>query len=180
MYPLDPVVGMIVCSSLALLFAVASAHKLRALSEFAETLSGYRVLPAMLVRPASRLVPVLEGLVAAGLLIRPARESASLAGAVLLAIYAVAMALNLLRGRRQLDCGCLGPGGGGVVSVALVWRNVLMALTLAAAGGTRWSSRRMDWLDLGTALAAACAMALLYVAANGLLASAAHPRLRRE
>lgn len=178
MYSIDPVVGAVVCSGCALLFAVAGAHKLRARAEFAETLAGYRVLPARLVSPASALVPTLECLIAAGLLIPDARERASLAAAALLAAYAAAIAVNLLRGRRQLDCGCLGPRGGGVISGALVWRNILVALALAAAGGLRWSERPVCWLDVGTVLAAVCALALLYSAVSGLLAVAArhHPQ----
>jgi Methylamine utilisation protein MauE len=171
-YSIDPVVGAIICGSCALLFAVAGAHKLRRRPEFAATLAGYQVLPARLVSPASLLVPILECLIAAGLLIPSACEWAAFAGAALLAVYAAAMGLNLLRGRRQLDCGCLGPRGGGVISGALVWRNILVALALAGAGGTRWSGWHEYWLDVGTVLAAVFVMGLLYSAVNGLLAVA--------
>ena len=171
MYPLDPVVGAIVRGSFALLFVTAGAHKLRAVPEFTGTLAGYRILPGAWVSPAARLLPLLECLIAAALLAPPASAAASLAGAALLSGYAVAMALNLMRGRRQLDCGCLGPRGG-VISPALVLRNLLLALILGAAGGLRSSSRSMDWLDVGTVLVAVCAAALLYAAANGLLAVA--------
>jgi hypothetical protein len=177
-YSIDPVMGAIICGSCALLFAVAGAHKLRERPEFTQTLAGYRVLPARLVSPAALLVPILECLIAAGLLMPSARERASLAGAALLVMYAAAMGLNLLRGQRQLDCGCLGPRGGGVISRALVWRNILVALALTAAGGLRWSGRPVHWLDVGTVLAAVFATALLYSAVNGLLAIAArhHPQ----
>lgn len=180
MCSIDPVVGAIVGCSGALLFAVAGAHKLRERAEFAETLAGYQVLPARLVSAASLLVPILECLMAAGLLVLvpSIRERASLAAATLLVVYAAAMGVNLLRGRRQLACGCLGPRGGGVISAALVARNILVALALAAAGGIRWSARPVGWLDVGTVLAAVCAMALLYSAVNGLLAVAVrqHPQ----
>jgi hypothetical protein len=177
-YFIDPIVGAIVSSNCALLFAVAGAHKLRKRAEFAQTLAGYRVLPASLVSPASLLVPILECLTAAGILLPSIRERASLTGAALLAVYAAAMGINLLRGRRQLDCGCLGPRGGGVISPALIGRNLLVTLALAAAGGTRWSARPVGWLDAGTVLAATGALALLYPAVNGLLAVGArqHPQ----
>lgn len=180
MHSIDPVLGAIVCGSCALLFALAGAHKLRARAEFAETLAGYRLLSARLVPPASHLVPTLECLIAAGLLTASARQPASLAGAALLTVYAGAMGVNLLRGRRQLDCGCLGPRGGGRVSAVLVLRNILVALALAAAGDLRWRSwPPVLWLDVGTVLAAVCALALLYSAVNGLLALAArHPPQR--
>lgn len=178
MYSLDPVVGTIACGSCAALFAVAGAHKLRARSEFAATLAGYRVLPARLLPAASFLVPTLELLIASALLMPGARALASLSGAALLVVYAAAMGLNLLRGRQQLDCGCLGPRGGGVISRALVWRNTLMACALAVAGNLRWNGRREYWLDASTVLAAVCALALLYSTVNGLfaLATRQHPQ----
>lgn len=172
MYPLDPVIGEIVCGSFALLFGMACAHKLRSLSAFAETLTQYRVLPDGLLSPGSLLLPILEGLIAVGLLIGPARRPTSLLGAALLTAYAAAMGLNLLRGRRQLECGCLGPRGGGVVSASLVARNMGMALILAAAGSIPWAARPIGWLDAGTTLFAVTAAVLLYLAADGLLAVA--------
>lgn len=178
MYPLDPVAGVIVCGSFAVLFAVAAAHKVLAPRSFAETLAGYQVLPVFLQAPALILVPVLEGLVAAGLLLKPTREAASATGATLLVLYAAAMALNLLRGRRHLDCGCLGPRSRTAISTALVWRNLLMALALIPAGCIRWGGRSLGWLDVGTVLVAVFALVLLYAAMNGLLALAARQRPR--
>lgn len=172
MYPLDPVVGEIICGSFAVLFGVACAHKLRDLSAFAATLTHYGLLPDRLVGPASLLLPVLEGLAAVGLLISAAREPASLLGAVLLLTYALAMGLNLSRGRRQLQCGCFGPRGGGVVSASLVSRNVLMALVITLAGAVPWTGRPVGWLDVGTALFGVAVFTLLYLAANELLAPA--------
>lgn len=121
------------------------------------------------------LVPPLEVRVAAGLLINSVRETAGFIGAGLLVAYAAAMELNLLRGRRNLDCGCLGLRGRGVISAALVWRNLLMA----AAVCIRSNARPWGWLDAGTTVAAVCALALLYAAVNGLLRLQARNRLRR-
>ncbi|HZT04789.1 MAG TPA: MauE/DoxX family redox-associated membrane protein [Steroidobacteraceae bacterium] len=173
MYPLDPVVRAIIFSGFALLFAFAGSHKLAARAEFAATLADYRVLPASLESAASFLIPGLEGLIAAGLLIRRVGGPASLAGVALLLAYAAAIGLNLLRGRRQLECGCLGPHSSSVVSAGLVWRNMLMALALVTAWVIKWSTRPMGWLDVGTVLFALCGLALVYLAANGLLAIAA-------
>lgn len=172
MYPIDPVVGMTVCGSFALLFAIAGAHKLRARAAFAATLAGYSLLPGAVIGAASLILPALECLIAAGLMVPDIRAQAALAGSALLAGYAAAIGINLLRGRRQLDCGCLGPRGGGIISGALVLRNALMALALALTAGGRWSVRPMGGLDVGTVLGAVCAAALLYAAANGLIRTA--------
>lgn len=178
MYLIDPVVGATVCGSFALLFAVAGAHKLRARAAFAETLAGYQLLPEGTTAPASVFLAAVECLVAAGLLAPATRVPAALTGSALLFIYAAAMGINLLRGRRRLECGCLGPRGGGMISGALVLRNALMAFALSLTAAVRWSAHAMDWLDLGTAAGAVCAAALLYAAVNGLIQTA--DRLRPE
>ncbi|HEX8758020.1 MAG TPA: MauE/DoxX family redox-associated membrane protein [Steroidobacteraceae bacterium] len=178
MYSIDPVVGATFCGSFALLFAVAGAHKLRARAAFAETLAGYRLLPERLVAAASVILPAFECLVAAGLLAPVSWAPAGLAGSALLLAYAAAIGINLLRGRRHLDCGCLGPRGGGMISGALVLRNALMALALGLTAAGHWSARSVDWLDIGTVAGAVCAAALLYAAMNGLIQTA--DRLRPE
>jgi len=168
-YPIDPVAGVIITSCFALLFGAAALHKLRALQQFAEVLAAYDVLAGWLSRPMSRIVPGLELLLAIGLLIPVARERASLAGSLLLAIYAAAIAVNLWRGRRELDCGCMGFGRSRSISPGLVWRNAVLALALLTTGGLPWSSRPLNWVDVLTIVGGVCAGALLYMAMDGLL-----------
>jgi len=102
-YPIDPAAGVIITTCFALLFGAAAVHKLRDLQQFAQVLAAYDVLPGWLSGPMSRIVPGLELLLAIGLLTPVARERASLAGSLLLAVYAAAIAVNLRRGRRELD-----------------------------------------------------------------------------
>lgn len=172
MYSIDPVAGATLCGCFALLFAVAGAHKLRGRVAFVETLTGYRLLPEGLIAAASIVLPAIECLLAAGLLAPITRAPAGLAGSALLLAYAAAMGINLLRGRRHLDCGCLGPRGGGMISGALVLRNALMGLALGVTAAGHWSVRSMGWLDIGTVAGAVCGAALLYAAMNGLIRSA--------
>ena len=108
---------------------------------------------------------------AAGLLVRPLAASAALAAAALLVVYAGAMLVNLWRGRRDIDCGCAGPARRQPLGAGLVARNgVLVAAALAAAlPGT---ARSLTWLDASTIAFASGALALLYVAVEGLLANA--------
>ena len=49
---------------------------------------------------------------------------------LLLSLYTAAIVLNLARGRRDIDCGCGGPGSRQTLHEWLVWRN-LAYLTLA-------------------------------------------------
>jgi hypothetical protein len=106
--PLAPLVGSLIAGLFVLLFATAALQKLRAPMRFAELFAAYRVLPAGLAR-LSLLVPALELLVAAGLLVRPMRTIAAGTGAALLVVYAAAIGVNLRRGRHDLACGAADP-----------------------------------------------------------------------
>jgi hypothetical protein len=131
----------------------------------------YRILPEALLPAAPWGFGLAE--LAAGLaLLAPAtRAAGALAVALLLGTYALAIAWNLLRGRRHIDCGCSGPGGRRTLGEGLVFRNVCL---LAAAGvaGLPVAARPWVWLDAVTAGAGAVVLALLYVALDGALANA--------
>jgi len=170
----DPVVVVILRASLALLFVVAAAHKLRDPEPFRAVLDAYALLPARLAGVAARALPALE-LVCALALATPRFASAgAVLAAALLALYALAMTVNLLRGRRDLDCGCMGPGAGRKIGGALVLRNaLLLAAALACLLPAR--ARSLTWVDACTVPFAVAALAALYAAIEQLLATA--PRL---
>ncbi len=117
----------------ACLFAVAAIAKLRRQDDWVAAVSGYRLLPNILVSPVARALPPLEIAVAAGLLAGLPIAFAGAAG--LLALFASAMAINLLRGRRDVDCGCDPSARPRPIGWALVARNLvfgsLMLLGLA-------------------------------------------------
>jgi len=168
-HAIDPAAGVIITTCFALLFGAAAVHKLRDLQQLAQVLAAYDVLPGWLSGPMSRIVPGLELLLAIGLLTPVARERASLAGSLLLAVYAAAIAVNLRRGRRELDCGCMGFGRHRSISPGLVWRNAVLAVALLTAGWLPWASRPLNWVDVLTIVGGVCAGALLYMAIDGLL-----------
>jgi len=176
----DPVVVVILRGALALLFAAAAVHKLRGGAAFRETLSAYALLPEPAVAPAARVLPGLELAIALALAVPAAAAAGALAAAGLLVLYAAAMAINLARGRRDLDCGCFGPAAGRTIGGALVLRNgVLVAAALACAVAP--TPRALQWLDLFTATLALAALTALYAAADRLLAQGpALARLRAE
>jgi len=168
----DPVVVVILRAALALLFVAAAAHKLRDRDGFRASLEAYRLLPAGALAPAARALPLVE-LATAALLVTPrAGRAGALAAASLLLLYALAMGVNLARGRRDLDCGCTGPGArGGKIGGALLARN---ALLVAAALATLLPAapRALVWVDLVTVPLALLALATLYAAAERLVALA--------
>ncbi len=125
-------IGSIAVSVLvALLFLVAGIDKLRHRALLPGVIANYRLLPDALVAAAALLLPPAELAVAAGLLIAPLLGLAPLgaiAAIALLLIFAAAMAINIGRGRRNIDCGC----GHAGLRQQLGWGQVLRNVALAA------------------------------------------------
>ena len=114
---------------LALVFARSAAHKLTEFSFFSTTLGDYRVLPKALVGPGAIALTVAEALAIALLIIPASRAVGAMLAAGLLSLYAMAMSINLRRGRYRIDCGCGGPGQ--MISWSLVARNFVLAVLSA-------------------------------------------------
>lgn len=169
---LDPALSLALRGGLALLFGAAAWHKLRDFAAFRAALGEYQLVPERAVSAAAFGLIAVE-LASASALVLAAR--AGFAAVSLLALYTVAIGVNLARGRREIDCGCFGPAARQPLSLALVARNLaLIALGLVCALPV--GSRGLVLLD-GFTIAAAIALgALLHGAVNGLLANA--PRLR--
>jgi hypothetical protein len=103
--------------------------------------------------------------------------AACLAGALLLALYGAAIGINLVRGRRAIDCGCGGPGGSRPLRADLVARNGGVALLLCVAALAP-GPRTLVWIDAATVAGAIAMLALLYAAIDVAAANAA--RLHSE
>lgn len=114
---------------LALVFARSTAHKLTEFSFFNATLGEYRVLPKAFVGPAAIALTAAEALAIALLIIPDSRAVGAMLAAGLLSLYAIAMSINLRRGRDRIDCGCGGPGQ--MISWPLVVRNSVLAVLAA-------------------------------------------------
>lgn len=167
---IDPAIGTLIAGAFALLFASAALHKARDLAVFAEVLRAYRVLPRPLALPW--VPPLIEGGIAVALLLPAARPAAALAGALLLVLYALAMALNLQRGRRDLSCGCGAPEERRPIAAWMVWRNLILAGLLGAML-LPWAPRPMQPADALTIGAGTAVAALLYMSLDRLLARVA-------
>jgi hypothetical protein len=169
---IDPVVSLILRAAVALLFGWSAVEKLRDVNRFREAVEGYALLPPLWVVPAGAALIAVEIGVAAGVWLPRVGSVAAIAAAALLIVYAGAIGVNLVRGRRDIDCGCGGPAGRQTISAALVVRNVVLgAAAVVAALPT--APRGLHWVDWFTAVTGVAAAALLYVAADELL------RLRR-
>jgi hypothetical protein len=145
----------------ALLFLVAGIDKLRHRALLPGVIANYRLLPAALVGPASALLPLAELAVAAGLLaglMTGWTMVPALAAALLLLAFAGAMAINILRGRRHIDCGCGHAGLRQRLGWGRVARNIGLAVLLLPL---LVSSAPLAAGDLAVALAAGSVVYLL-------------------
>ncbi len=177
----DPAIAWTLRVALAALFATAAFHKAADLAAFAATLRDYRMLPAAVTGLLAPCFAAAEALVAVSLLAPGWAGSAAAGGAGLLLVYTAAIATNLLRGRREIDCGCFGPRVRQSISGGLVARNaVLVAGAFVAALPA--GSRPLVWVDAVTIVLGACVLALLLQATNALTltAQSSLQRLRRS
>ncbi len=167
----DPALQLVVRAALSLLFAWAALHKLRDVAGFAAALAGYELVPPAWTVPAGVFLIAAEVGVASGVWLPRVAPVAALGAAGLLALYAGAIGVNLVRGRRDIDCGCAGPARRQPISGGLLVRNGALAVA-ALVGALPAAPRALLWVDGVTIVAAVAVLACLYAAAGGLLASA--------
>jgi len=166
---IDPVISSLLALGGAALFGWAAAHKLWAREAFVATLAEYHLVPGGLVAVSALLLAAME-LATCVMLVWPSTRSiGGAAGASLLVIYASAIGINLIRGRKDLDCGCgLRPR---VIGGWMVARNVIVAVLLALL----WfptSLRTLGAGDFATIAATLVIGALLYASIELLLGRA--------
>jgi uncharacterized membrane protein YphA (DoxX/SURF4 family) len=164
----DPVLIWTAKLVLAALFGASGWAKMREWSAFTGVVANYRLLPGALVPPVAAVVPVAEVLVALGLLQDPSRPYAAAGAIALLALFSLAMGINLGRGRTEIDCGCFGSLLRQRLSWGLLVRNGALAL-LALACLQPENARPWIWLDAVTLVAGTLTLVLLYLAMGHLL-----------
>lgn len=164
--------------ALALLFVQAALHKFRAGPRFQAQLAAYRLLPNGLVPAAAWLLALIECLTILLLLVSVTRAIGAVLAATLMLLYTGAIVANLLRGRREIDCGC---GDTPVpLSLGLVGRNgvvILAAVVLAGAAAPAEVPGLLASALLGLALLATC---ILWAALEQLLANVRFEKRERS
>lgn len=173
---LDPVLVTASSTALAALLAGAASHKLRDWRAFNAIVRAYQLLPAPWAPAATASLALAELALALALLLPAWRATAALGVVVLMALYAGAIGLNLWRGRRDIDCGCSGPGAAQPLRPLLLLRNLAIAL-LAGLAALPAAERALGALDTFVVIAAAAVALLIHVAVDGLLAN--QPRLAK-
>lgn len=171
-----PALAMAAAWTLAGILLLAAAHKLRNFLAFRGIVQQYRLLPDRLVPVAAPLLIAAEAAVAFALL-APATllppATAALMATLLLGIYTGAIALNLARGRPNIDCGC-----GGQFTPLSAWllaRNgLLLSLSWAAGALPAGQPSPATYLLAG---ATAAFLWCTYASANQLLANRGRAQL---
>lgn len=157
---------------LGLVFVTAALQKLRHLSMLEGVVANYRLLPPELSRWVARLLPWAEFGVGGWLLSGLAPSSSAAAGSLLLLAFAAAMAVNLRRGRTDIDCGC----GGSILrqrlSWALVGRNLALALAASMSFGAEGHPQSVATAVV--AMVGGCGLYILYVLFNTITSLASH------
>jgi Methylamine utilisation protein MauE len=151
-----PEVTIAIRTLVALVYLAAAFGKMRHWPVFQGVISNYRLLPDFLVAPVAYVLPPVEALLGATLLLGLAFPWPEVGAAALLLLFAAAMGINLRRGRRHIDCGCFQSALKQTLSWNLVVRNVVMALLLGlamlSAGGAADLRATIDGLLVGGVL----------------------------
>jgi len=175
---MDPVIELVICCALALLWFTAAIKKTFVFEGFITTLRNYQLVPKSMLVPFSAALVGMELCFSIGVVLPFTRSFFLLSSAGLFGMYAAAIGINLRRGRRHIDCGCMGLAQQSL-SGWLVWRNLLLA-GLALACLLPVHSREFLWLDSVSIIFAVGALAAVYATVNRLIANVPElARLRR-
>ena len=159
--------GEVARLTIAVIFALAAFHAMREWALFGAIVEQYRIAPRWLALIAARVLPPLE-LAAGATLVMPMTSSVgAVFGLCLMALFTMAIAVNLARGRVSIDCGC-GGASGQKLSPGLVVRNLLVTFGLIVA---LMAPPRGDVDSVSTmgVIGASLALIALYFAANQLM-----------
>lgn len=167
---IDITVSLILRILLAYIFLRAALHKAGDLPRFVAQLDAYDLLPQRMLRRVAGLLLLTESALVLTLPV-PGWGLPPLFAAGLLAAYALALAINLIRGEEDLDCGCDGPAefpqG---ISWSLVGRNAALVL-LALAAALPNTERVLSLQDVATIAFASAAGILLYSSVGQAIAN---------
>ena len=150
----------------ALVFLDAAVGKMRAWTVFQGVLANYRLIRALLIPAVAYALPPAEAAVGAALLTGTFSPWAEAAAAALLLVFAFAMAVNLMRGRRHIDCGCFQGTLKQTLRWSLVARNGVIALLIGMTAAA--PSLRAGWWAEVNGLLAGCALFVVLQSLNAL------------
>ncbi len=165
------ILGLAGAMAVGLVFVLAGLSKLRHRELLTGVIANYRLLPSALIGPAAVLLPPAELALGTALLLG-GHWLAAMGAMALLLVFAAAMAINIRRGRSQIDCGCGRSQLRQPLSWLLVGRNVALAALLAAR---LVPGPAVSTADIMIALAGGLAIFVIVQLFNAIGALAASP-----
>jgi hypothetical protein len=170
--------GLAGAAGAGMILAEAGLAKLRHRALVPGVVANYRLLPDALVAPVAVALPLVElvlGMALIGGVVMPAQSAwPAVAAAGLFVLFGVAMAINLRRGRRAIDCGCGHAHLRQPLHWALVMRNGLLAL-LVALRALAPADGAAGVTEIALALVAGLAVFLIYLMFNAIVALTGSP-----
>jgi len=128
-----PYLGLFARTIIGGILLVAGVLKLSERHRFVEIVRNYDLLPQSLTALVGRSLPIVEIIVSLGLLLALLEPWSELSAMCLFILFAGAISVNLLRGRKYIPCGCFGPAKDRELNWSLVIRNIMLAGLAAAA-----------------------------------------------
>lgn len=111
--------------TLAIYLLPSGVLKLRHQQEFTEGLRNYRLLPPRATRWFGAIIPLLEILLGAALVLGLMLPITSVVLALVLVVFILAMVINIQRGRK-IECSCYGITSTKVIGRGAVTRSILL------------------------------------------------------
>lgn len=168
---MDPLVILIISCGFAGLFLSAALKKSMSFSVFRATLEGYQIIPAHLLLPVSILVVVFEFILCGMWIVESLRPAAAIGSSMILALYAIAIGINLLRSRSHISCGC--GWNEQSLSWGLVTRNGIYILIVLSTLLPQ-VIRELQWVDFALGVLTLTVALLLNRCAETLIANSSN------
>nr|WP_300397365.1 MauE/DoxX family redox-associated membrane protein [uncultured Rhodococcus sp.] len=126
----------VVSSAVGAILVVAGLPKIKEPERMARAVRGYRLLPEKFAGVVGRVLPVAEVAVGLALIIGVLPKIAGGAAVVMFLAFFFGLTVNLLRGRRDLDCGCFAFAAGADEVARIGWWHSARAAVLAVLAAT--------------------------------------------
>ena len=179
---IDPLLAKALAMVFALLFAGAAWHKLADREGFMAALRNYQILPTIACRPMGLIIPLVELALAACWLSGLFVPAIAVTSVLLLGIYALAIGVNLVRGRVHIDCGC-GFANASTKEQLLSWGLVLRNLVFMGMAGLiilPSNERALTFADYIVAFVAVLTALILFAGMEQLIKNRAAIRTWRD
>lgn len=150
----EPHVALFARTVVGLTLLIAGVAKLGDRRQVVEVVRNYQLLPGKTAEVIGSALPVLEVIIAIGLLVGVLMPWPALAAVALFFVFGGAVTINLLRDRREIACGCFGVTEEPHLSWLIVARNATLAgIAVLAMAHLDTAPRLIERLTLGDSFA---------------------------